>query len=124
MTEPFRFSNGQLAYSVQDLIGVCQQSPDEGLAYLKKGDFENWLAYIGEGELSKKAQELRRASLSDEDKLKKFLTSLQSPKAKKSTSTPTQPTTKTVKESTPTPETVNPVVKLLQSLQSLFTGSK
>ena len=123
MTEPFRFSNGQLAYNVQDLIGVCQQSPDEGIEYLKRGDFENWLAYIGQGELSKKVQEVRHASLSDEDKLKKFLATLEPPKPKQSTPTPPKPTSTTVKEEISTPETDNPVSKLLQSLKSLFSPS-
>ncbi|MEM8779864.1 MAG: hypothetical protein AAGF26_13515 [Cyanobacteria bacterium P01_G01_bin.49] len=122
MTEPFRFSNGQLAYTVQDLIPVCQESPQEGINYLKRGDFENWLAYIGEGELSKKAQEVRQASLSDEDKLKKFLASLHSPKPKKPT--PTKSTVETSQKSTTKDEAENPVLKGLKAIKSLFTANK
>lgn len=143
MTEPFRFSNGQLAYSVQDLIGVCQQSPDEGINYLKRGDFENWLAYLGEEELSKKAQAVRHTSLSDEDKLKQFLATLESPKT---TTTPppqtkveaTQPSqtapkpaavksevgTTQTSPKTKKKESQNPISQLFKAIQSLFAGGK
>ena len=29
MTEPFKFSDGQLAYTAEELISLCQKSPDE-----------------------------------------------------------------------------------------------
>lgn len=121
MTEPFRFSNGQLAHSIQDLIGVCQQSPHEGINYLNRGDFENWLAYIGEGELSKKTQEIRHTPLSDDEKLNKFLTSLRSPTQKKYTPSKTA---KTQTNELTTKEAENPVLKGFKALKSLFTASK
>jgi hypothetical protein len=115
MTEPFRFSSGQLAYSVQELVGVCQQFPQEGITYLKRGDFEKWLAYIGEGELSLKTQKLRQTSVNDTAKLNQFLELCQSKQADKLAST--QPSDKT---STPP----KPSVNALQSILSFFTGKK
>lgn len=103
MTEPFRFNSGQLAYSVQDLIGVCHQSPQEVIDYLKRGDFEKWLAYIGEEELSKKVAEVHYSSLSDEEKLKQFLVVLQPPQPEKVTATPSQEDKTSTPNSTITP---------------------
>jgi hypothetical protein len=115
MTEPFRFSDGQLAYTVQELVGVCQQFPQEGMIYLQRGDFEKWLAYIGEGELSLKTQKLRQTSLSDTEKLSQFLTICQGKQVEKLTSTQPSDTT-----STPS----NPLANALQSIFSFFTGKK
>ena len=74
MTEPFRFSNGQQANNVEDLIKICQDFPREGINYLNRGDLENWLTYLGEVNFSQKAKQAREAAVSDEEKLKQFLT--------------------------------------------------
>ena len=79
MPEPFRFSSGHLAHTVADLIGVCHQSPQEVISYLKSGDFEKWLAYIGETEISKKVEELRKILFIEEEQLKQFIQVLQPP---------------------------------------------
>ncbi len=74
MTEPFRFSDGQLAYNVEDLVRLCQQSPDEGINYLMREDLEKWLAYIGKTDLAQQAKKIREQSASsDRERLEKFL---------------------------------------------------
>jgi hypothetical protein len=88
MTEPFRFSSGLVAYSVQDLIGVCHKSPQEVIYYLNRGDFEKWLAYIGEENIAKKVEEVHYSSVSDEEKLKQFIAILQPPQKETLTATP------------------------------------
>ncbi|YAI82559.1 MAG: hypothetical protein ACQJCO_02990 [cyanobacterium endosymbiont of Rhopalodia sterrenbergii] len=77
MTEPFIFSNGQQANNVEDLIKICEDYPQEGINYLNRGDFENWLTYIGEVNVSRKAKQAREASVSDKEKLKQFLVTVQ-----------------------------------------------
>ncbi len=79
MPEPFRFSSGHVAYTVADLIGVCNQSPQEIIYHLKSGDFEKWLAYIGEGEIAQKVEELRKILVIEEEQLKQFIQVLQPP---------------------------------------------
>ena len=78
MTEPFKFSDGQLAYTVEELISICQKSPSESLEYLMREDFEKWLDYIGKSDLAAKARQVRQASLSDGDRIKQFITQCQS----------------------------------------------
>jgi hypothetical protein len=86
MSEPFKFSDGQLAYNLEDLVKLCQQSPRDGINYLKRADFEKWLDYIGKTELAKSAKKIRESSLNDSESLNQFLTNCQqimtSPKAK------------------------------------------
>jgi hypothetical protein len=77
MAEPFRFANGQLAYTVDDLLKVCQQFPQDSINYLVKGDFERWLDYLGEKKLAQKAKAARQAKLSDQERLQIFLKSEQ-----------------------------------------------
>ncbi|BBA79822.1 hypothetical protein RGRSB_1384 [cyanobacterium endosymbiont of Rhopalodia gibberula] len=77
MTEPFRFSNGQQANNVEDLIKICEDNPQEGINYLNRGDLENWLTYIGEVNFSQKAKQAREASVSDKEKLRQFLVTVQ-----------------------------------------------
>ena len=84
MIEPFRFTDGQLAYTVKDLVRLCQQSPTDGINYLMREDFEKWLDYIGESDLARKAKEARQASLSEEERLKQFLSRCQPPNRKPS----------------------------------------
>ncbi|MGK7887347.1 MAG: hypothetical protein AB4057_22300 [Crocosphaera sp.] len=79
MPEPFRFSSGHVAYTVADLIGVCNQSPQEIIYHLKRGDFEKWLAYIGETEIAKKVEEVSKLSVTEEELLKQFIQVLQPP---------------------------------------------
>lgn len=77
MTEPFKFSNGQQANNVEDLIKICEDYPQEGINYLNRGDLENWLTYIGEVNFSQKAKQAREASVSNEEKLRQFLVTVQ-----------------------------------------------
>ncbi|MGK7958145.1 MAG: hypothetical protein AB4063_23250 [Crocosphaera sp.] len=103
MPEPFRFSSGHLAYNVQDLIGVCHQSPQEVIYYLKRGDFEKWLAYIGETAIAKKVEEVSKLSVTDEELLKQFIQVLDPPETPKNP--PTSPPEKTIADS---PATITP----------------
>ena len=77
MTEPFKFSDGQLAYTAEELLSLCKQFPTESLDFLMREDFEKWLNYIGKSDLATKAQQVRQASLSDGDRIKQFITQCQ-----------------------------------------------
>jgi hypothetical protein len=78
MTEPFRFPDGQLAYNVEDLVRLCQQSPNDGVNYLMREDLEKWLAYIGKTNLAQRAKKIREQSASSErERLNKFLAACQ-----------------------------------------------
>ncbi|MDJ0845228.1 hypothetical protein [Crocosphaera sp.] len=103
MPEPFRFSSGHLAYTVQDLVGVCHQSPQEVIYYLKRGDFEKWLAYIGETAIAQKVEEVSKLSVTDEELLKQFIKVLEPPEPEKSS--PTSSPEKTISDS---PATISP----------------
>ncbi len=105
MPEPFRFSSGHLAYNVQDLIGVCHQSPQEVIYYLKRGDFEKWLAYIGETAIAKKVEEVSKLSVTDEELLKQFIKVLEPPEPEQSS--PTSPPEKTISDSPATTSASN-----------------
>ena len=106
MPEPFRFSSGHLAHTVADLIGVCHQSPQEVISYLKSGDFEKWLAYIGETEISKKVEELRKILFIEEEQLKQFIQVLQPPETSATETTETEQSLETPETSAiETPET-------------------
>ena len=99
MPEPFRFSSGHLAHTVADLIGVCHQSPQEVISYLKSGDFEKWLAYIGETEISKKVEELRKILFIEEEQLKQFIQVLQPPETSATETTETEQSLETTETS-------------------------
>jgi hypothetical protein len=73
MAEPFRFSDGQLAYSVEDLVKLCKRSPGESINYLIRADFEKWLAYIGKTDLAQITQTIRQEQLSESEKLEQFV---------------------------------------------------
>jgi hypothetical protein len=78
MTEPFRFPDGQLAYNVEDLVRLCQRSPDDGINYLMREDLEKWLAYIGKTDLAQRTKKIREESASsDRERLDKFLAACQ-----------------------------------------------
>ena len=100
MPEPFRFSSGHLAHTVADLIGVCHQSPQEVISYLKSGDFEKWLAYIGETEISKKVEELRKILFIEEEQLKQFIQVLQPPETSATETIETEQSLETPETST------------------------
>ena len=72
MSDPFVFSNGQVAYNAQDLIELCSKFPDDSANYLLRGDFEKWLAYIGEPQFAQFATETREASMDESQKLTAF----------------------------------------------------
>ncbi|HAC64524.1 MAG TPA: hypothetical protein DCF68_13540, partial [Cyanothece sp. UBA12306] len=93
MKEPFRFSDGQQANNIEELLTICQTFPQMAMYYLQQGDFENWLNYIGEVNFAQKAQQARESSGSDQDNLQQFLSSCQliqsSETSANSTPTPT-----------------------------------
>ena len=92
MTEPFNFSNGQSASTVEELISLCQESPAESLGYLMREDFERWLDYIGESDFAAKARQIRQASLPDSDRIKQFIAQCQSISVPSQKSSPTTTT--------------------------------
>lgn len=73
MTEPFRFSNGQIANDANDLLKLCQHYPDEATSFLVTQDLENWLAYIGNYEAAECATNARQTDMSDRQKLEEFI---------------------------------------------------
>ena len=73
MTNPFQFSNGQLAHSAEDLLELCQQFPDDGVNYLVREDLEKWLAYIGKEDIARCAANARQTPIDDRQKLEEFL---------------------------------------------------
>jgi hypothetical protein len=73
MTQPFQFPNGQLAYSAEDLLELCQKFPDDGVNYLVREDLEKWLAYIGKEDIAQCAANARQTLLDDHQKLAEFL---------------------------------------------------
>ena len=73
MTNPFQFPNGQLAYSAEDLLKLCQQFPDDGVHHLIREDLEKWLAYIGKEDIAQCAASARQTPLDDRAKLEEFL---------------------------------------------------
>jgi hypothetical protein len=122
MTEPFKFSNGQQANNVEDLIKICEDYPQEGINYLNRGDLENWLTYIGEVNFSQKAKQAREASVSNEEKLRQFLVTVQ----RKSELVPIEPPKNTSAQltdehtSTSEPESIYPLVKWFKNLVKWF----
>ncbi len=105
MTEPFKFSDGQLAYTIEELISICQKSPSESLEYLMREDFEKWLDYIGKSDLAAKARQVRQASLSDGDRIKQFITQCQGVSISTKELSPKTPTSDVSKPKVPTPST-------------------
>lgn len=73
MTEPFRFSNNQIANDANDLLKLCQHYPDEATGFLVRQDLENWLAYIGNYEAAECATNARQTDMSDRQKLEEFI---------------------------------------------------
>lgn len=109
MAEPFRFSEGQLAYSVEDLIKLCKRSPGEGINYLMRADFEQWLIYIGQSDLAQITQTIRQEKLSESEKLEQFMT-----RCRSAIGTPPKPTT--VATSVDSNSFVNSLTKFFQNL--------
>ena len=72
MTQPFYFSNGQLAHNADDLLQLCQQFPDDGTNYLVREDLEKWLSYIGKDGIAQCATNARQTALEDSQKLGEF----------------------------------------------------
>ena len=110
MTEPFKFSDGQLAYTIEELISICQKSPSESLEYLMREDFEKWLDYIGKSDLAAKARQVRQASLSDDDRIKQFITQCQGVSISTKELSPKTPTSDVSKPEVPTPSTATEVI--------------
>ena len=118
MTQPFQFANGQLAYSAEDLLKLCQQFPADGTNYLVREDIEKWLFYIGKNDIAEFAATARQAALDDRQKLEEFLNkchSLSSP-------SPQSAVTETA-ETKEVTETSNPVIETTTEQTSLATES-
>ena len=77
MTEPFKFSSGQLAYTAEDLIKLCGEFRDESLEFLMREDFEKWLNYINKPDVAAIARQIRQNSLPDGDRINAFITQYQ-----------------------------------------------
>ena len=124
MTQPFKFSNGQSANNVEDLIEICEQSPTDAIDHLNREDFEKWLDYIGDSSSAQKAKQARLASVSDEERLQQFLTSC---KLAKSTSAQVngnvQTTTNTKTDSIEDSPSDNPVANFFKSIGKFFAGN-
>ena len=103
MTEPFKFSDGQLAYTAEELFSFCQESPAKSLEYLMREDFEKWLDYIGKSDLAAKARQVRQASLSDSDRIKQFITQCQGVSISTKELSPKTPTSDVSKPEVPEP---------------------
>ena len=99
MTEPFYFTNGQLAYNADDLMNLCRQFPGDGIYYLMREDLEKWLAYIGNIDLAQCATKARQATVDDRQRLEKFLSQCQSATA------PATPNSKTTHPEVTSPST-------------------
>jgi hypothetical protein len=96
MSEPFVYSNGQVAYNAQDLIELCRQFPDESSNYLLRGDFEKWLTYIGETKFAQFARETSEAIMDESQKIAAFTAKCQSiAKQPNIEATPPQPSGQT-----------------------------
>ena len=106
MTNPFHFPNGELAYSAEDLLELCQRFPDDGVNYLVREDLEKWLAYIGKEDIAQCAASARQTPLDDRQKLEEFLNkchALSSPESRdlSKTSELEQPAVETTPEPAP-----------------------
>jgi hypothetical protein len=125
MTQPFHFSNGQLAYSVEDLVRICEQSQSECIHYLMREDLEKWLDYIGKTDLANSARQAREAALSDEERLQQFLSSCKPQPAQPApvSQTPDGDGSKPSQEyQPPKEEAKNPIMAGLKAISRWFGG--
>ncbi len=112
MTEPFRFADTPVN-SIEDLLKLCQQFPDEAINYLIREDFEKWLAYVGKTDLATYAQQARQSSVSNEEKLQLFIANCQG-----------IGTNTVKKQPEKSQESANFVTKILQSMKNLFASNR
>ncbi|ELS01588.1 hypothetical protein Xen7305DRAFT_00012920 [Xenococcus sp. PCC 7305] len=120
MTEPFKFSDGQLAYTAEELFSLCQKSPDESLNYLMREDFEKWLNYIGKSDLAAKVGQIRQASLSDGDRIKQFISQFQTSSVPTQKSSPTTTSTASKPKAPAAPKATKKTNPLASIFQKLF----
>jgi GTP-binding protein EngB required for normal cell division len=71
--EPFVFRSGQKASTAEELIELCDSMHEDSIYYLLRQDFEKWLAYIGNEELSSFATQARVSSEVAEESLHRFI---------------------------------------------------
>jgi hypothetical protein len=45
--ELFVFRNGHVAGTLEELLDLCRQYPEDGLYHLREGHFESWFKYVG-----------------------------------------------------------------------------
>jgi len=121
MTQPFHFSDGQVANDAKDLLELCQQYPDDATGFLVRQDLEKWLAYIGSHDVAECAANARQIDVSDRQKLADFLNechSLTSPQAVPSVIPETAIENKIetiVEETLPEPASVAPLTEAPQA---------
>ncbi|MGB9873180.1 MAG: hypothetical protein ACPLYD_16175, partial [Anaerolineae bacterium] len=70
---PFRFRNGREAGDLQDLVRLCQASPEDGIWHLERGDLEPWLRDLGLEALAQTVARIRESAAMGPEKLKQFL---------------------------------------------------
>lgn len=113
MAEPFIFADGQTAQSVEDLIQLCLEFPDDSINYLIREDFEKWLIHIGATEVAEYAAEARQASVEDSQKLNLFITKYQTQPQEKIAAT--NATTMTPKEAKPRFNWISAIANVLKN---------
>ena len=70
----FTFKNGQSAYTVGELVDLCEQNRVEAQGYLYRGDFERWFTLINRNDLAAAADTaVKHGEQSGKDGLEKFL---------------------------------------------------
>jgi hypothetical protein len=115
MTQPFHFSDGQVANDAKDLLELCQQYPEDATGFLVRQDLEKWLAYIGSHDVAECAANARQIDVSDRQKLADFLNkchSLTSPQPVSSVMPETAIANQIetiVEETLPEPQSVTPL---------------
>ncbi len=57
--EPLIFSSGQVAYSIQELVRLCDCNRPRAIQYLRDRDIENWLKKVGRPDLAAEAKTIR-----------------------------------------------------------------
>ncbi|MCB0211349.1 MAG: serine/threonine protein kinase [Anaerolineae bacterium] len=70
----FTFKNGQSAYTIAELVDLCEQNRVEAQGYLYRGDFERWFTLINRNDLAAAADTaVKHGEQSGKDGLEKFL---------------------------------------------------